>query len=243
MTIKDLNLKKHYDINVSEKNLESYFLLKEFDDNVSINETKYQSVEINVVDTDPVMAYKIVNKVIENFNKIIRKEQLKTLNEELIPINKELERTNSELLEVSAQLKKLRKEYNIINYSSQSEEVVRGHLRTFDGGGKANTAEVLKLKANLEEKGGDYILLDQRFYQLLQNYNYWENESNKTKSKISRHMTFTNFITKPYVSYKKVYPIRWVIVFLSVFGAVLFAYVYILYQVKLQTKSDFDSIS
>lgn len=239
MTINDLNLKKHYDIDVKNKNLDPYFLIKEFDENVSIKETKYQSAEITVLDTDPAMAFKIVNNIIKSFNKKIRNEHLKVLNQDLEPIKKELDRSSDELDQVSNRMKELRIKYNIINYSSQSEEVVRGYLGTFDGGNKANSQELTKLKSNLEEKGGEYIYLDQRFYQLVKQKNYWEEEYNKVRRQINRNITYISYVSEPFISYKKVYPIRWLIVLLSVFGSVLFAYVYTLYKIK----SNFDSAS
>lgn len=47
-------------------------------------------------------------------------------------------------------------------------------------------------------------------------------------------MTYTNTVTKPVVSYKKVYPIRWLIVAISTFGAVFFAFVVLLFQNKIK---------
>lgn len=233
--IKEFNLAEHYDIKPEDK-LADYYLMLEYDDNVKISETKYESAEIVVTDTDPEIAYKMVNSIIENVNKVIRAEHKKRALEDLITVETQFNRIKSNLDSVSSELKKIRKEYHIINYSVQSEEVMRGYLRTFDGASKtsSNYDEIIKLMNNIEEKGGDFINLEQRVYHILDAYKYWESEFIKADKTYRRVMTYTNTVTKPVVSYKKVYPIRWLIVAISTFGAVFFAFVVILFQNKIK---------
>lgn len=233
--IKEFNLGEHYDIKPEDK-LADYYLMLEYDDNVKVNETKYESAEIVVTDTDPELAFKMVNSIIENLNKVIRAEHKKRALEDLITIETQFNRIKSDLDSVSLELKKIRKNYHIINYSSQTEEVMRGYLRTFDGASKtsSNNEEIIKLMNNIEEKGGDFINLEQRIYHLLDAYKEWEIEYIKADKTYRRIMTYTNIVTKPAISHKKVYPIRWLIVALSTFGAVFFAFVVILFQNRIK---------
>ena len=52
-------------------------------------------------------------------------------------------------------------------------------------------------------------------------YDYWDNEYKKALRSVSRDMTYTNVVTQPYISYKKVYPVRWLIVVASTIAAFL----------------------
>ena len=234
--IKEHDLAKHYDINVEEDKLGEYYLFLEYDENVKISETKYESAQITVTDTDPEKAYNMVNSVVNNFNKVVREEHRKRAKEDLITVETQFNMVKKDLDSVSTELKKIRKDFNIINYGVQSEEIMKGYLRTFDGASKtsSNTEEINRLKKNLEEKGGDFITLDQRVYQLLEAYAKNEKEYNEALKVYQREMTYTNLVSKPTVSYKKVYPIRWLIVALSTFGAVFFAFVVILFQGRIQ---------
>lgn len=233
--IKEFNLAEHYDINPADK-LADYYLLLEYDENVVISETKYESAQILVTDTDPELAFKMVNSIIDNLNKVIREEHRKRALEELKPIENEFNNVKKELDSVANELKKMRTDFNIINYGAQSENIVKGFLKTFDGANSTavNTPEILKLKKNIEEKGGDFINNEKRFYFLIESFNYWDNELKKAIRSVNRVMTYTNIVTKPVISYKKVYPIRWLIVSLATFGAVFFAFVIILFQQKIK---------
>jgi hypothetical protein len=113
---------------------------------------------------------------------------------------------------------------------------MKGYLKTVEGSSKSNinNAEILRLKENLENKGGDFIVLDQRVYQLLDSYKAWEKEYNNALKIVNREMTYTNMVTPPFVSYKKVYPVRWLIVAVSTFSAVFFAFVILLFSQKVK---------
>lgn len=233
--IKEFNLAEHYDINPADK-LADYYLLLEYDENVVISETKYESAQISVTDTDPELAFKMVNSIIDNLNKVIRTEHKKRALEEFKTVETQFDKIKIELDSVSKELKKIRTDFNIIDYATQAEEVTKGYLRTFDGASKtsSNYEEIIKLKKNIEEKGGDFITLDQRVYHLLDAYKFWENEFFKATSNINRVMTYTNLVSEPAISNKKVYPVRWLIVALATFGTVFFAFVIILFQQKIK---------
>lgn len=234
--IKELGLAEHYEIDTKTDSLGHYWLLLEYDENVSINETKYESAEITVKDVEPEMAYKMVNKIIENVNKVIRAEHKKRAVEDFKTIEKQFNKVKMELDSVSKELTKIRKDFSIINYGAQSIEVMKGYLKTVEGSSKSNinNTEVLRLKENLENKGGDFIVLDQRVYQLLDSYKTWEKEYNNALKIVNREMTYTNMVTPPFISYKKVYPVRWLIVAISTFSAVFFAFVVLLFSQKVK---------
>lgn len=234
--IKENNLAEHYEIDVVNDKLGEYYLFLEYDENVKVSETKYESAQITVTDSDPEKAFKMVNSVIKNFNEVVRNEHKKRALEDLLTVETQFNKVKHDLDSVSTELKKIRTDFNIISYGVQSEEVMKGYLRTFDGAAKtsSNTEEILRLKKNLEEKGGDFITLDQRVYHLLEAYKKWEIEYVNATKIYNRIMTYTNLVSEPTISHKKVYPIRWLIVALSTFGSVFFAFIVILFQGRIQ---------
>ncbi len=235
--IEENNLAEHYEIDNDEE-LYDYYILEEYGENISVRETEFESAEITVVDKDPKKAFEIVNSIINNFSKVIRDVHKKRALEEFVAVEIEFNRVKAKLDSVSDGLKRMRIDYSLINYGSQSDHVVRGFLKTFDGANSSsvNHAEILKLKKNIEEQGSDFIRYEKRFYQLIESYHYWENEYLKSQRSINRIMTYTNVVSEPQIPVKKVYPVRWLIVLVSTLGSVAFAFIMLLFSTQLSEK-------
>ncbi len=215
--IRKFNLAKHYKIDSSYKYFYSTILYK-YSKNVQINKTMYESVEIVVMDTDPKIACDMVNEIINQFNKKVQAiHEDKYL--EVVKISKEmLDQKQKEIDSVEAKLYELRTKYEIIDYSNQTREVARGYLRTVDGDNAArniNILEVIKLKKNIEEKGGEFIYYNTRLYDLLRLYAVFQEDYDRAVYDANKAFTHANIVTPPVVADKKSYPIRWIIVFLT----------------------------
>jgi len=236
LVIDDNKLAEHYEIKEDNK-LSDFYLIKEYNANVSIKETKYESAEISVLDTDPETAFKIANSVINNFNKVIRKIHKKRALEDLRTQEQRLKVINAEIDSVSKGLQNLRENYGLIDYATQAKEITRGYLKTIEGANKSNinTKEILKLKENIEKKGGDFIHYNEMLYSLLKEFSKIHNDYNYVLSRYNRVMTYTNIVSQPQIPVKKVYPVRWMIVLLSTFGTVAFAYVLLLFSAQLKS--------
>ena len=70
--IRKFNLAEHYEI---DSTYEFFYttLLYEYSQHVSINKTPYESVEIEVLDKDPMIAMEMVNAIIDFYNKKVRR--------------------------------------------------------------------------------------------------------------------------------------------------------------------------
>jgi capsular polysaccharide biosynthesis protein len=235
--IKENDLYTHYEIE-EEDEFSSYDIWEEYNENVTVSETRYESAEIKVLDIDPEKAYQITKSIVKHFSGVVKEVHQKRAKEVLKSVEKEFEWVKNKLDSVSYKLKALRTDYSIINYESQSDHVSRGFLKTFDGANSSsvNAKAILNLKNNLEEKGGEFITLEKRFYHLLEDYNYWEKEYLKSKRILEREITYTNMVSEPLVPVKKVYPVRWIIVLFSTFGAVTFTFVVLLFSTQLKSE-------
>jgi capsular polysaccharide biosynthesis protein len=235
--IKENDMYSHYDIK-QEDELSSYYMLEEYNENITVTETKYESAEINVLDTDPEKAAKIAESMITNFNGVIRDIHKKRALEDLNSQKQKLEAIKSEIDSVSKELQNLRENYNLIDYSTQAKEITRGYLRTIEGANKSNinTQEILRLKDNIEKKGGDFIMYNTNIYDLLKEFAKIHEDYNFVLSNYERVMTYTNIVSKPQVQFKKVYPVRWIIVLLSTFGAIAFTFILLLFKSQLNSE-------
>lgn len=222
--VKKYELIRHYDINVNDK--EYYSLLSYFwGKNVNITKTQYASVKIDVMDTDPKTAYDIVYSILDFYNKKVHNIHKIKYDEVVTVCKKQLDDKQKEIDSVENKLHTLRTEYGIIDYGNQTREVARGYLRTVDGNNSSriNTPEVLKLKKNIEQKGGEFVIYNTRIYDLMREYSDLYAQYEKAVKDSKKEFTFSNMVSSPVVADKKAFPKRALILLYTITASLLFS--------------------
>jgi uncharacterized protein involved in exopolysaccharide biosynthesis len=225
--IKMFNLNEHYKIDTGYKYYYSTMMYL-YNENVRINKTQWESIEIQVTDKDPVVAYKMVNAIMEFCNQKIRGIHKGKYNEVVNSLGWTLQEKKQQLDSVENALAKLRHEFGLYDYESQALEITKGYLKTFDGStGTKPTADVIEMKTNFEQKAGELAVLTQRRADIMHIYADFELKYDMAVYDAAKTFTFLNVITSPTIADKKSYPIRWLIVLYSVVAAVFFSVVVI----------------
>lgn len=228
--IQKYDLGKRYKIDSSYKYFQSS-ILHEYSQNVIISKTPYESVKIEVLDADPVVACNMVNDIIKFYDeKVLAIHRLK-YGEVVESTENRLKLKEQEIDSVEAKLYEIRTKYNIIDYPNQSREVARGYLRTVDGNNAAqniNTKEVLKLKKNIEQYGGIYTFYNDRYFDVIAEYGGIKMEYDRALMNFTREITYANVLSEPFPADKKSYPVRWVIVALTALGVWFLSFLVIL---------------
>jgi capsule polysaccharide export protein KpsE/RkpR len=219
-------LAAHYNIDSSNKYFNSEMLAL-YDKNVRIAKTQYESIEIAVLDTDPELARDMANAIMEFCNKKIKIIHRIKYGEVVNATRRMLDLKKIEMDTTENRLRALGVNYNLIDYSNQSLEITKGYLRTVEGGSNINTKDVLRLKKNFEEKGGELILLKDRLGNLTREYSDLMVFYDKALYDAEKDFTFINVITKPQVADKKSYPTRWLIMLYVVAATLVFSLVII----------------
>ena len=227
--IEKFNLSEHYKI---DRNIKYFYtnMIKEYSQNVTINKTLYEGVNIEVMDKDPQLACDMINAIINFYNLKVKKLQHDKY-KEVVNIYKEMmELKLKEIDSIERKLTGLRTEYNILDFATQTREVVRGFLGTVDGDNARyiNKKEVESLKEKLEKEGSHFIIYDQNLYYLLGNYNFYKKEYDEALKEINKNYTYTNIITNPFPADKKSYPVRWLIVVISALSSFFVSLIVIL---------------
>jgi capsule polysaccharide export protein KpsE/RkpR len=181
-----------------------------------------------VLDKDPQQAKEMVETLIELVNNKIRRIQ-RAKYEEVVEINERLMREKEkEIDSVRNIIQNLGKNYGIIDVENQAQEVTEGYLRTVDGNAsRINTQGVNRLKSNLEEKGGEFLVYRAYIVNLMTRYNEIKAQYEQAYKDVNKQFTFTNTVTAPFVSDKKAYPVRWLIVLYTVVAALILALIVI----------------
>jgi len=228
--IKMYDLPKRYKIDSSYKFYQTA-MIYEFSKNVNFSKTPFETVKIEVLDADPYIAKDMVLDIIRLYDEKVLKIHRTKYKEVVDFIGHRLRVKQQEIDSVESRLFDLRTQYGIIDYPNQSREVARGFLRTVDGTNAAqniNTQEVLKLKENIEKYGGLYTYLNNRYYELIDEYGKVKMDYDEAMMNYSKAITYSNVISNPYAADKKSYPVRWVIVVLTALGIWFFSLLTIL---------------
>ena len=226
--ITKFNLTSHYDI---DKNDRYYYttVIKEFESNVDVRKTEYESVVIDILDNDPAIACNMVKEMVNLFNKKARKLQ-RDKSEEILKINEiQLEQKQTQIDTLKKKLDNLRMEYGILDYKVQTKESMKAYYKMIGGGNvKGNMSSVTGTIDNLKTKGGDFILLSDLFNAATTAYNKLKEDYENALKDVTKELTYTNYVSSPIPADKKTYPVRWLIVVITTLTTLIFAMIIIM---------------
>jgi len=233
--IKKLYLIKHYDIDTLKPHYNTY-LHREWDANVSIHKTEYESVEIEVMDIDPVIACRIINEMVTTFNLKVRSLMREKTNEVVTMLKHQLDIKKLERDTLELKLNLLRKDYNILDFNSQVKEATRGYVSP--NSKNQNAANMLK---SLVMKGGEYEIINDQFESASKTYLTIKIDYENALKDLTKELTYTNIINKAIPADKKCYPVRWLIVLISILSSWVLSLLIIIYIEKYKEYKSIES--
>lgn len=221
--IEKFNLFNHYNIDSSQTGAKTK-LIKELRDNVSIRKTSFESVEIIVLDKDPKVARDIVLEFTQQVNLKARKLQREKSKEVLVIYKNLVDDKKVQIDSLENSLKRISETYGVFEFGRQAEVVTEQYLESIRKGEGVKTEKIAALFNNFKEKGNEFSALSILLVNAYDEYNKHLVNYEKAKSDVTKELTYTNEIISPQISDKKSYPVRWIIVTISVLSSVFFTY-------------------
>jgi uncharacterized protein involved in exopolysaccharide biosynthesis len=138
----------------------------------------------------------------------------------------------------------LRNRYGLLDYKSQTKEATKTYLKlASDGASKEKIRSVDSLLYNLEEKGGMQVSITTQLKGLRESYNTIKTEYDKAISDLTKELTYSNVVAKPFPADSKSYPIRSLIVLICGLSALLFGILLFIILDRRLPKSNDGSLS
>jgi len=210
------HLAKHYEIDTTQKYWFTY-LNKEFDGNVSFRKTEYESVEIEVYDTNPQIASDIVDSIITFYNKKIKSLYSGKSAEVVVIAKNQLDKKLNEVDSLEKRLNEFNVKYGLVDYKIQAKE----YIRLLNSG--KNSKEATDVLKNIKEVGDEYLATDSLLWSCRKvSYGYRLYYENSLRD-VQKELTYSHIISAPFPSDKKAYPIRWLIVLMGVTASLFIA--------------------
>jgi hypothetical protein len=220
--VKKFSLFKHWDIDSTAK-IAHTLMERVYERRVKFWTTAYEAIKIEVRDPDPKIARDIIYSIIDNYNLKVRSLQKAKAKEVYDNYEYILGQKKIYLDSLKARADTLGIKYGILEYSSQTREVMRAYL----SGGRSNSPDVLRLKKNLEEKGIEMLMLRDLIGNESGQYSTMKMEKDRALFLYKREYSFVNLLSKPLLADKKSYPIRSLIVAVSALAALFFSLIMI----------------
>ena len=239
---KDVNsifhLDKHYGIYKENDQYAQSHFLEMYRDNINFRKTEYESVEITVLDRNAQMASNIADTIIDLMNKKAKSLQREKSEEVVTILKTQLDRKKTEMDSMELVLKGLRTKYGIISYDNQAREVTREYLQALSLAGNPQAIEeAKKMIQNLEERGGEFVALNENLWRVRGTYNDIKVQFENAVKDVEKVLTYSNVISKPFPADKKSYPVRWIIVVISTISTLFLAFMVLAFiDRKVKTK-------
>jgi len=215
--IRKYNLMDHYHVDASGKYAKTE-LYKTFSSNISFRRTEFMSVEISVLDTDPDTAAFIANDIVVLLDMVKNRIQRERANQGLKIIEGEYFALRKEVKSLEDSLTLLRYK-GVHDYETQSS-VLNEQLATALIEGKSNAVKTIERKLDtLAKYGGTYVSLRDDLSYMKEEVVKLKTAYDQAKVDVSQSLPATFPVNNAYPAEKKKYPIRWLVVALSMLGS------------------------
>ena len=222
------HLYSHYNISQKYKYAQTA-IFNELNDDISISKTSYESVKIEVLDYYPDTAKMMVDSIISFYNQIVRKVQ-NIKYKEVVDIDRaQISKLQKKIDSIKTILTNYREKYNIYNPKLQSEQITKQYLQS-------DKPKTNNLYHNMIKYSGDIMLEDSLLQSNLSELVTYNDDLCEAMGNYQKKITYANIISAPIPADKKSYPIRWIIVVLSVIGSFLFAFIALVFYESFQEK-------
>jgi uncharacterized protein involved in exopolysaccharide biosynthesis len=216
--IEKFDLIKYYGIDTSSKKFPRTMIKGILGSNIKCRRTEYNSIEINVFDSDPQMAADIANEIACYSDTIIFKVIIKRAKEAYNVVMREYDATQLHINNITDSLTKIRS-YGITDYPAQSMALTRAY-------GKAvlkRDSEAIKILESkmeiLQKYGSKYVEFTMRLQYEVTRLSLFEAKVAAAKVIIDPEISNIFIVDKAIKAEKKASPKRAIIVILSSMSA------------------------
>ncbi len=222
--ISKFDLRAHYRMDTAQVS-DRHVLYNLYKERVEISKTRYESVQVEVTDEDPVVARDMVQAILDQVNLLARRLQREKSLEVLSIAERSLANTRAKLDEVEERLDTLRNRSGLLAYDAQTKELTKAYMKLVTSGGNQSQKDaVQKMLSELETKGGEFRSLTDLSNMFRGEYTKSLEEYEHAVNDMTKVLTYTNVVVYPEIPDKKVYPIRWLIVLISLAASVFLCF-------------------
>lgn len=195
-------------------------LNKLYDNRINFRRTEYNAVRITVLDSDPALAAQMANDIAELFDSTMNTMQKEVAVKAFQLVEAEYNSLCSEMAALEDSLNNLR-ELGVFDYESQVEMLSQQLAIEL---GKGNTQGVKNIQEYLDilaQYGGAYYAINERLDHDRLQLSLVKTKYEEAKVDATENVPHKFVVTSAYKAEHKSYPIRWIIVTITVLATLL----------------------
>lgn len=232
--IEKYDLFNHYEIDKDSKYPYST-LYKKFDNNVKISRTEYMSIRVDVYDEDPELAALIANDIADLVDSTYAKVQKERAEKAYDIVLFEFETQKDKIKQIEDSLLVLSR-MGVIEVKSQTEMYSEQYAIALAQGNTRAVTELDKKLEVLAEYGSIHTILKEQMYEEVKQLAVIEAKYREAKIDLEQTLPNKYVVDKAEKAERKSYPIRWLIVSVSVLSTFLFSLIILLILDQVKKK-------
>jgi len=214
-------LMEHYGIDPTAQYSQTK-LFKEFESNIKYKRTEFQSVRVDVLDTDPVMAANIANDIAALVDSVKNRMQQERAYMAMRIAEAEYFGMRDYVQELEDSLNSLRA-MGINDYESMSERFTEYYAKAILEGNQRAMTKLEEQLATLSKYGGAYVSIRDILEHEKKQLSHLRVKYKEAKVDAEQTLPHKFIVNNAVPAEKKSYPVRWLIVLVSTLSAFLFA--------------------
>lgn len=212
---RNFKLMEHYRINPNSKTKNLDLGLK-IASNISFTRTRYLSILVEVLDENPKMAADLATGIANLYDSVMTDVQKQIAVPALKIVEKAVADKENEVNALKERMRKLGVE-GVTNYEEQSRALAEEIYKARSQNKMALMESLVEQQLKLVQFGGDQEALREEIKLQMEKLTDLKAKADKARIDVNEALSHKFTVTDPSISEKKAYPVRWLIVFYTLF--------------------------
>jgi len=215
--VQKYDLMNHYEIDTTDQYRQTK-LFKEYESNITYKRTEFQSVRIDVLDSDPQLAANIANDIAALVDSVKNRMQKERAWKAMQIAQAEYFEMRDYIKELEDSLNALR-EMGVNDYESMSERFNEYYAKAILEGNTRAAEKLAEQLRILSRFGGAYVSIRDLLEHEKEQLSHLRSKYQEAKVDAEQTLPHKFIVNSAFPAEKKSYPIRWLIVLVSTISA------------------------
>ena len=233
--VRNYNLMEHYKID-PKSSLRKTKLANKIGANFSFSRTRYLSIRVDVMDEDAQMAAKMANGILDLYDSIKNEIQLEVAIPALDIVKRQMQAKENEINNIKSELQKLGSE-GVTNYEEQSRALNEEIYKARAAGKMDKVSDLIEQLKSLVQFGGQFTALTETLQLELDKLSDLKAKYERAEVDVKETLNNKFTVSGADVAEQRAYPVRKLIVLVSLICTIGFSAIFFAVYEKLRKKA------